>query len=224
MTDIQKELEPIVDSYYNELISQDTSVLNGYKFSEKYLKRKEELIAQMSPQKAEHRHSIRRKVIIALIAAALIRTITVAAYEPARRFFMSLFSGHTEVTPADDSSDTETHKSVIEKKYSITVPDGYMLDEANLIDTDTYVIYTYYNSDKSDTLVFEQTVKSAFKEDIDNEHDVIVTNIDRNGCEFLVHSIIDKSTIIMWDNGEYVFKLYGSMTESELMDIYYSVK
>ena len=29
---------------------------------------------------------------------------------------------------------------------------------------------------------------------------------------------------ILWDNGEYIFSLSGEISESEIMDIYYSVK
>ena len=29
---------------------------------------------------------------------------------------------------------------------------------------------------------------------------------------------------ILWDNGEYIFELSGDISESEIMDIYYSVK
>ncbi|WP_390624608.1 hypothetical protein [Ruminococcus sp. AM31-15AC] len=28
----------------------------------------------------------------------------------------------------------------------------------------------------------------------------------------------------MWDNGEYIFSLSGEISESEIMDIYYSVE
>lgn len=223
MTDIQKELEPIVESYYNELISQDTSILDGYEFSDRYIKRKEELIAKISPPKIKCRHSIKRKVIIALIAAALIGTITVAAYGPARRLFMNIFSDHTEITPAEDNSAVDMHKATIEKKYSITVPDGFVLDEAGLIDTDTYVIHCYYNSDKSDTIVFEQTVKSAFKVSVDNEQFMLATKTDKYGNEYLIYNYNGSITII-WDNGEYIFELSGQISEAEIMKMYYSVK
>ena len=225
MTDIQKELEPIVDSYYNELISQDTSVLDGYEFSEKYLNRKEELIAQMSPQKAEHRHSIKRKVIISLIAAALIGTITVAAYEPARRFFLSIFSDHTEVTPSENSSEIDKHKATIEKKYSITVPAGYVLDKESTVETDEMISQIYYlSSDKTKSIGFKQLTKELYSVSVDNKDTELVTKLDKNGREILIHSYKDLSTSIIWDNGEYIFELSGEMSESDLMEIYYTVR
>lgn len=224
MTDIQKQLEPIVDSYYNELISQDISVLDGYEFSEKYLKRREELIAKMYPIKKKHNHNIRRRIIFALIAAVILGTITVAAYEPARNFFLNLLSDHTEVVPADDYSESDTHKSVIEKKYSVTVPGGYMLESESSIETEEIVTCTYFNSELNSTIVFTQTVKPMFKSNVDNEHSSFKAKNDKNGKEILVHNIENISVSIIWDNGEYYFELSGEMNEQELMDIYYSVK
>ena len=221
MTDIQKELEPIVESYYNELISQDTSILEGYEFSDRYIKRKEELTAKISPPKIKCRHSIKRKVIIALIAAALIGTITVAAYGPARRLFMNIFFDHTEITPAEDNSAVDMHKATIEKKYSITVPDGFVLDEDSIVDTDTIVIHKYVNNDK--TLIFNQEVKSAFKVSVDNEQSMLATKTDKYGNEYLIYNYNGSITII-WDNGEYIFELSGQISEAEIMKMYYSVR
>ena len=224
MTDIQKQLEPIVDSYYNELISQDTSVLDGYEFSEKYLKRREELIAKMYPIKKKHNHNIRRRIIFALIAAVILGTITVAAYEPARNFFLNLLSDHTEVIPADENSETDTHKSVIEKKFAITVSEGYVLDKESSSETETIITSTYYNSDKTKSIMFNQYVKETYSTTVDNKKSILVEKTDQNGQQIMVHNTENKSVSIIWNNGEYYFELSGEMSEQELMDIYYSVK
>lgn len=222
MNESQKELEKIVETYYQDLVSQDTSVIDNYQFSDRYLDRKQELLSKMALKKKIHSHSLRRKIIIALIAAALIGTITVAAYEPARKFFMKIFTGYTEITPAENNSGVDSHKTVIEKKYSITVPDGYVLDETNSVDTDEMVLHKYLNQNKE--LVFTQEVKSVFKLYIDNEHTNLASKTDKDGQEILVHNIDDVSVILIWDNGEYIFELSGEMSETELMEIYYTVK
>lgn len=78
MTDIQKELSGIIETYCNELIGADASVLGDYSFSEKYLKRKQAIISQMGSPK--RRGGIRLKVIIALIAAVLALAVPVGTY------------------------------------------------------------------------------------------------------------------------------------------------
>lgn len=224
MNEIQKQLDGIVDSYYDELMSTDITDVKDHKYSDKYNRRIEEAFAVFEESNQPKPHRLRRKIIIALVAAALIGTITVAAYEPARRFFMNLFSDHTEVTPDDGSLEMDTHKAFIEKDYSVTVPNGFVLDKDNLVETDTFVIKTYYNKTTSKTLMFEQMVKSSYKANYDNKQYEFVTQLDKNGQEIMIHSNGKSSVSIIWDNGEYIFELYGDMSKEELLQIYYTVQ
>lgn len=225
MNDIQKQLDGIVDSYYNELMSTDITNVKDHKFSEKYNRRIEEAFAFFEESKKPKPHRLHRKIIIALVAAALIGTITVAAYEPARRFFINLFSNHTEVTPAENSSDIDKHKLTIEKKYQITVPTEYVFDDEKSFETDKMIIQTYtIGTDPQRVLIFKQVTKALYKTDLDNADTELVTKLDKNGREILIHSYKDLSTSIIWDNGEYIFELSGEMSESDLMEIYYTVR
>lgn len=225
MNDIQKQLDEIVDSYYSDLINTDISDVKDHKYSDKFNKKIEEAFAMFEESKKPKPHKLRRRIIISLIAAALIGTITVAAYEPARRFFINLFLDHTEVTPAENSSEIDKHKATIEKKYSITVPTGYVLDKESTAETDKMIIQTYtIGTDPQRVLIFKQLTKELYSVSVDNKDTELVTKLDKNGREILIHSYKDLSTSIIWDNGEYIFELSGEMPESELMDIYYTAK
>jgi hypothetical protein len=52
---------------------------------------------------------------------------------------------------------------------------------------------------------------------------MLVTKIDKFGNEYLIYNYNGSITII-WDNGEYIFELSGTMSEAELMELYYTVK
>ena len=53
--------------------------------------------------------------------------------------------------------------------------------------------------------------------------DIGETSSDKFGNEFILYTN-DDFISILWDNGEYIFELSGGISESEIMDIYYSVK
>ena len=225
MNETQKQLDSIVKAYYNDLINTDITPVKNHKYSEKYQRRIKEAFSVFDTEKKPKIHLIRRRIILAIIIAALIGTITVAAYEPARKFFLSIFSGHTEVTPAENGSEIDKHKTAIEKKYSITVPAGYVLEKESSVETDEMIIQVYYlNSDRTKPIVFKQLTRELYNVSVDNEDTELVSKFDKNGRELLIHNYNDLSISIIWDDGEYIFELSGEMSESELMEIYYTVK
>lgn len=224
MNETQKQLDSIVKAYYNDLINTDITPVKNHKYSEKYQRRIKEAFSVFDTEKKPKIHLIRRRIILAIIIAALIGTITVAAYEPARKFFLSIFSNHTEVTPAEDISVIDNHKTTIEKKYAITVPKDYEIDKESSVETEIYIIRTYYNTDKTKSIMFNQYVKEAYYTSIDNQKSDLNEKTDQKGQVLLVHNTDDMSVSIIWDNGEYIFELFGEMTEAELMEIYYTVK
>ena len=113
---------------------------------------------------------------------------------------------------------------MIEKKFAITVPEGYVLDKESSSETETIITSTYYNSDKTKSIMFNQYVKETYSTTVDNKKSILVEKTDQNGQQIMVHNTENKSVSIIWNNGEYYFELSGEMSEQELMDIYYSVK
>lgn len=227
MSDTRSELKKLVPLYCDELNSLDLSSYSNYEFSENYLNKKEKLIKNQSRIYYPLIKTTGRRIASAIIAAAIMGTTTVAAYAPARNaiknFFLRIFNDHSVVSVQYDSEDIGDHKSRIEKQYSITVPDGFVLDENESVSTDNYIELCYYSDDKKKSIYFDQYTADTYSSYYDNERGHFKTSSDKFGNEFILYTN-DDFISILWDNGEYIFSLSGDISELEIMDIYYSVK
>ena len=226
MSDTRSELKKLVPLYCDELNSLDLSSYENYEFSENYLNKKEKLIKSQNRIYYPLIKTTGRRIASAIIAAAIMGTTTVAAYAPARNaiknFFLRIFNDHSVVSVQYDSEDIGDHKSRIEKRYSITVPDGFVLDENESVSTDNYIELCYY-SDAKKSIYFDQYTMDTYSSYYDNERGHFKSSSDKFGNEFMLYTN-DDFINILWDNGEYIFELSGDISESEIMDIYYSVK
>lgn len=227
MSDTRLELKKLVPLYCDELNSLDLSLYENYEFSKDYLNKKEKLIKNQSRIYYPLIKTIGRRIASAIIAAAIMGTMTVAAYAPARNavrnFFLQIFNDHTVVSVQHDSKDIGNHKSKIEKQYSITVPEGFVLDESESVSTSSNIGLRYYSENKSESIYFDQYTADSYSSYYDNERGHFKTSSDKFGNEFMIYTN-DDFINILWDNGEYIFSLSGDISESEIMDIYYSVK
>ena len=227
MSDTRSELKKLVPLYCDELNSLDLSSYENYKFSKDYLNKKEKLIKSQNRIYYPLIKTTGRRIASAIIAAAIMGTTTVAAYAPARNaiknFFLRFFNDHSVVSVQYDSEDLGDHKSRIEKQYSITVPDGFVLDESESVSTDNYIELCYYSDDKKKSIYFDQYTADTYSSYYDNERGHFKSSSDKFGNEFMLYTN-DDFINILWDNGEYIFELSGDISESEIMDIYYSVK
>lgn len=227
MSDTRSELKKLVPLYCDELNSLDLSLYENYEFSKDYLNKKEKLIKNQSRIYYPLIKTTGRRIASAIIAAAIMGTTTVAAYAPARNavrnFFLRIFNDHTVVSVQHDSKDIGNHKSKIEKRYSITVPNGFILDESESVSTSSNIGLRYYSENKSESIYFDQYTADSYSSYYDNERGHFKTSSDKFGNEFMIYTN-DDFINILWDNGEYIFSLSGDISESEIMDIYYSVK
>ena len=227
MSDTRSELKKLVTLYCNELNSLDLSSYSNYEFSEDYLNKKEKLIKSQNRIYYPLIKTTGRRIASAIIAAAIMGTTTVAAYAPARNaiknFFLRIFNDHSVVSVQYDSEDIGDHKSRIEKQYSITVPEGFVLDESESVSTDNYIELCYYSDDKKKSIYFDQYTADTYSSYYDNERGNFKFSSDKFGNEFMIYTN-DDFINILWDNGEYIFSLSGDISELEIMDIYYSVK
>lgn len=227
MSDTRSELKKLVPLYCDELNSLDLSLYENYEFSKDYLNKKEKLINNQSRIYYPLIKTTGRRIASAIIAAAIMGTTTVAAYAPARNavrnFFLRIFNDHTVVSVQHDSKDIGDHKSKIEKQYSITVPEGFVLDESESVSTSSNIGLRYYSENKSESIYFDQYTADSYSSYYDNERGHFKNSSDKFGNEFMIYKN-DDFISILWDNGEYIFELSGDISESEIMDIYYSVK
>ena len=199
MRDTRSELKKLVPLYCDELNSLDLSLYENYEFSKDYLNKKEKLIKNQSRIYYPLIKTTGRRIASAIIAAAIMGTTTVAAYAPARNAVR------------------------IEKQYSITVPEGFVLDESESVSTSSNIGLRYYSENKSESIYFDQYTADSYSSYYDNERGHFKTSSDKFGIEFMIYTN-DDFISILWDNGEYIFELSGDISESEIMDIYYSVK
>ena len=227
MSDTRSELKKLVPLYCDELNSLDLSSYENYKFSKDYLNKKEKLIKNQSHIYYPLIKTTGRRIVSAIIAAVIMGTTTVAAYAPARNavknFFLRIFNDHSVVSVQYDSEDIGDHKSRIEKRYSITVPDGFVLDENESVSTSSHIGLRYYSENKSESIYFDQYTADTYSSYYDNERGHFKSSSDKFGNEFMIYTN-DDFINILWDNGEYIFSLSGGISESGIMDIYYSVK
>ena len=227
MSDTRSELKKLVPLYCDELNSLDLSLYENYEFSKDYLNKKEKLIKNQSRIYYPLIKTTGRRIASAIIVAAIMGTTTVAAYAPARNavrnFFLRIFNDHTVVSVQHDSKDIGDHKSRIEKQYSITVPEGFVLDESESVSTSSNIGSRYYSENKSESIYFDQYTADSYSSYYDNERGHFKTSSDKFGNEFMIYTN-DDFINILWDNGEYIFSLSGEISESEIMDIYYSVE
>lgn len=227
MSDTRSELKKLVPLYCDELNSLDLSLYENYEFSKDYLNKKEKLIKNQSRIYYPLIKTTGRRIASAIIAAAIMGTTTVAAYAPARNavrnFFLRIFNDHTVVSVQHDSKDIGNHKSKIEKQYSITVLEGFVLDESESVSTSSNIGLRYYSENKSESIYFDQYTADSYSSYYDNERGHFKFSSDKFGNEFMIYTN-DDFINILWDNGEYIFSLSGEISESEIMDIYYSVE
>ena len=228
MSVYKHELEKVIPQYILELDSVDISEYANYQFSKKYLKNKSKLIRQRKKVYYPLIKSTGRRIAVAIIAATMMGSVTAVAYEPARKaikdFFVRMFNGYSIVRPVDDSKEIDNHKKTIEKEYNIKVPKEYTLSKDESVKTDDFIWKNYYTKDNQSYVYFSQYTKVYYHANVDNEQAELIQKFDKNQNEILVYSMDNIYTRIIWDNGEYIFELSGTFSESELMEIYYSLK
>ena len=220
MNDIKKQLYPFIEDNVGILEDLDTSEYEGYEFSEKYKKKKEFIISNFYKPYYPFIKTNKRKILFILASAAIIGTVSVAAYAPAREYIINIFSDHSRITAQSESG---KYPAKIEKIYSVTVPSEYHIDKEKSVYTDNYRITVYYSEKDRQYLFFEQSTKEAFSADVDNEHGDSTITADKYGNEMIIHNNGSNISII-WEANGYMFSLDGTLTEQEMMNIYYSLK
>ena len=227
MSDTRSELKKLVPLYCDELNSLDLSSYSYYEFSKDYLNKKEKLIKNQSRIYYPLIKTTGRRIASAIIAAAIMGTTTVAAYAPARNavrnFFLQIFNDHTVVSVQHDSKDIGDHKSKIEKQYSITVPEGFVLDESESVSTDNYIELCYYSDDKKKCIYFDQYTADSYSSYYDNERGHFKTSSDKFGNEFMIY-INDDFISILWDNGKYIFEICSNLDKRSVLELCESTK
>lgn len=159
--------------------------------------------------------TIRRRIAVALLVIILaVITGFTAAYFISRGFHGKVYSEYTELFPID----TENCPEFIEEKYYLPeVPTGF-----ELLDTNSTPFFEYLTYEKKQTgqiVAFKQWVKSEFDFIHLNTEKGKLVETEINGHAGVFLEINSNCTIVIWDNGDYILHIAGSLPKIELTDL-----
>lgn len=160
--------------------------------------------------------SLRKRIILAVIIVVLLAFVTGSVIVFVSSGFRgTVYNDNTRIFAFDVGGSP----SVIEEQYMLSVvPEGFELceHEAN----DIYV-YSLYQNSENQRLVFQQSVKNKFHPHINTEgYDLQETSI--NGCNAVyIEYSSDQgvSSIVIWNNKDYIITLSGDFDKSELVNL-----
>lgn len=189
-------------------------------FSETYKKKVNRLIKDRSRPYYPLIKTTLRKTIFIIAAVLMMSTITVAAVPQLREWFVGLFVSQNEnnadvhavqgAIPADDMNDEFIY-------YEPTfIPKGFV-EESRIKDIAHLGIdYRFKNK----IIFYSQSPLTATHNiDTDNRKTEYVTV---SGCEAFL-SYDDNSSIIVWNDGNYVYSINGDLCKNDIIEMANSV-
>ena len=219
-------ISDMISLYYErEFAATDETVLPQFSVKHnKKIRKAFEIFARNNPhstkihkfEKTKRPLNFRQRIVIvvAIIAFMAIATGCVIA------FFSNSFRGtvHTDNTylfavNADDCPGT------IEKVYTLSVvPEGYELSET----TTTFdSVMTIYTNDCGNQLIFNQMIKELYNGHVNTEG-YTLEEISINDCNAVcIERKVEAgvSTLVIWDNKDYILELMGNFTKNEMVDL-----
>ena len=115
---------------------------------------------------------------------------------------------------------TTTRPKTIDKIYELGfVPDGYSLVE--YASETSNVSYVYYQND--DILMFSQNLESVYSSSIDKQS-ATKTVETHNYKEYTIYTWKTGEINIIWNDGEFIFDLYGKLDKQQAIDMCNSIK
>ncbi len=213
-------LSQAVSGYINNWLSGDEFREDEFKTTKSFEKKMSKMIK--SQHNVYHKLTLTRArkalCAAAIIIALLLSSLSVGAVRDfVANFFVEHFNTHDSI-----SANTEegTYPTKLEKIYELGyIPEGYKLADKSVIDTSS--TYMYINKDKY--IVFEQSVKSHFNSNVDNEFSTQTTEVYK-GKEYYVSDHNDGSYTLIWDGGEYIFDITAYLPKETLFDLCSSLK
>ena len=191
-----------------------------YEFSAEFEKRMSKLIKRRRKPYFRMINTVGKRAACIALAVFIASATTVMSVDAFReavfRFFMNIFSTHSDITAIDD----DQHPNTIEDIYEIT----YDLSEYT-IDYEDYTEYSrnisYINGEIS--IDFQQYTKEMYDENINTEGaDISTININDN--EALYFHDNHQYDCLIWDNGDYILVIYSNIGKDELISIAKSVQ
>lgn len=195
-----------LEKLFLERLEPSDDNVQEHQFSERYRNRKARIIGRRRVKL-----SVRRIIIPAAAVCAVAMMVAAVNIFRAPGFWGYDHSDNLELFVEDRQNGPQT----LEELYKVEVPDGFeitMFSDPSGRSLDV----RYSQTDGSDEIMFTQTVRSSYNTHYDNEHWEIeqCTIAGYPGIMFK-----GDNNNIVWDNGEYIMELYGSLTVEQLMEI-----
>lgn len=186
-------------------------------------KRYERNTRDLRPRAEIKTRIVRKRIIVALVVIILaVLTGFTAAYFISRGFRGEVHSDNTELFPID----TENCPTVIEDKYYLPeLPEGF-----EILDTDSTPFYEYIayeNKQTGQTIAFTQETKLNYDPMHLNSEKGKLVEVEINGHPgvFLDFSNDEQySTLVIWDNGDYILEISADLPKYCLLDLAKSTK
>lgn len=163
-----------------------------------------------------------RKVIciLAAILILMLSSLSVGAVRDIiKNFFVEHFSTHATFQYKNNSNNKDYPKT-IETYYQIDPNSGFKLVEESKTKLSAIAFYEKNNKD----IFVSQWVKDEFDVDMDNEHTEYRVEFINNQKYFVFSSDDGKQSGYIWDDGSYIFNIYGDLNKKELLNLCKTLK
>ncbi|MBQ4156395.1 MAG: DUF4367 domain-containing protein [Clostridia bacterium] len=116
--------------------------------------------------------------------------------------------------------ETTTRKEAIEKIYELGfLPEGYSL--IDYAPETSNISYVYYLDDKM--LMFSQNLSSSYSSSVDKQTAIETIEI-HNNQEYTIYTWESGDINIIWNNGEFIFDLFGNLDKETALNMCKSIK
>ena len=163
-----------------------------------------------------HTNLKQRLIIVTVIVILMTLLVGWVVVFVSGNFSGTVYSDKTHFTITDPEGSPQT----IEYKYALaSVPEGFEMTKTDLSPIHVYTLYT--NNSTKQTITLRQWVKSSFERNYNTENheveDVII-----NGCLGFCIDFSDEkhnSSLVVWDNGDYIMEVLGSLAKDDIMSL-----
>lgn len=214
-------LNEALTTRFAAMLDIDDALLS-HEFSNKYIKNRDKLIKRRSHSYYKLISTVGKRAacfIAVFFIAAFAAVFSIEAVRSAfLDFIMRIFPTHTVF----ESSQTENSPETIEDIYVITYDmSGFEIGFENYSEKSR--IIDYINIEEEKMLSFEQSIKSDRNPHINTE-DAILKEVkigDIHAIYFLDNNGYNN---YIWDNGDYIFNVYGNIDKTLIDKIILSVQ
>ena len=166
------------------------------------------------------RIQVKKRIVIILVMILLAAGVTAGA----SAIYGFRQDKHREYTILRTVNAENCPKTIETVFYLTEIPEGYEFYKEDSTDWNIYMVYM--DSGTNLHFSYEQAVKDGYKHYFDTEQQDF-EELDIDGYPALYLDFSDSTYVgglIVWDNGEYIFKIFGNFTEYELIKLAKSVK